>query len=146
MRKTLLLALLLPLSLLSQTNYTISGYVRDASNGEELIGVNIVIPELKVGATTNVYGYYSLSIPEGQYNIQFQYIGYKTHSQTFQLKQNLNLDLEMQPSSTELQEVEVTDEKIDQNITSVEMSVAKLDVKEIQKVPNYLVKLTLSEL
>lgn len=138
MRYLFFLAFLLPISLFSQEKYTISGYVRDASNGEELIGVNIVIPELSIGATTNTYGYYSVSIPKGEYTIQFQYIGYQSHSQSISLNQNYSLSFEMKESSTQLLEVEVTDERIDKNVTSVEMSVAKLDIKEIQKVPQLL--------
>jgi hypothetical protein len=134
----LLFLTLLSLSAFSQTSHTVSGYVRDASNGEELIGVNIVVTELKIGATTNAYGYYSISIPDGKYNIQFQYIGYQTTSKPITLDKNISLDLELSESSTQLMEVEVLDEKIDKNVTSVEMSVAKLSTKEIQKIPQLL--------
>lgn len=138
MRKLWLLLLLSPLGVLAQNNFTMSGYVRDASNGEELIGVNIVIPELQSGTTTNAYGYYSLSVPPGEYTVRFQYIGYQTHSEKVNLRENYHFNLEMNASSTQLEEVEITDEKIDQNVTSVEMSVSKLDAKEIQKVPQLL--------
>src|SRR5687768_18277873 len=61
----------------SQEKVTLNGYVKDADNGEELIGVTVYIPELKAGAVTNAYGFYSITLPRGTYEIQFSYIGYK---------------------------------------------------------------------
>lgn len=136
--KNFILLLLLPLGLFAQNKYTISGYIRDASNGEELIGVNIVIPSLNAGATTNSYGYYSLSIPEGEYELEYQYIGYQTVKKRLTFDRNLSLNIELSTSSTELQAVEVRAEKLDENVTSVEMSVSKLSAKEIQKIPQLL--------
>lgn len=138
MFKTWLLLLLCPLGLIAQNNYTISGYIRDAADGEELIGVNISIPELKIGTSTNVYGFYSLEVPSRDLEIQFQYIGYQTYTQSINLSANFRLDIELQSSSTQLNEVEITGEKADKNISDVQMSVTKLDVKEIQKVPQLL--------
>ena len=138
MFKTWLLLLLCPLGLIAQNNYTISGYIRDAADGEELIGVNISIPELKIGTSTNVYGFYSLEVPSRDLEIQFQYIGYQTYTQNINLSANFRLDIELQSSSTQLNEVEITGEKADKNISDVQMSVTKLDVKEIQKVPQLL--------
>lgn len=138
MRQVLLLCLLLPIGLFAQKKYTISGYARDAANGEELIGVNIVIPSLSIGTTTNSYGYYSLSVPEGEYELEYQYIGYQTVKKRLTFDDNLSLNIEMTASSTELQEVEVSAERQDKNVSSVEMSVAKLSAKDIQKVPQLL--------
>lgn len=138
MQKLLLFLLLSPLGILAQNTYTISGYVRDAANGEELIGVNIVIPELKSGTTTNTYGYYSISVPEGEYELLFQYIGYQSQKQAIALNRNFKFNVELKESSTKLDEVILTGEKVDQNVTSVEMSVTKLDIKEIQKIPQLM--------
>ena len=93
--KKFLFVFLLPLGLFAQNKYTISGYIRDASNGEELIGVNIVIPSLGVGATTNTYGYYSLSITEGEYELEYQYIGYQTVKKRLTFDKNLSLNVEL---------------------------------------------------
>lgn len=138
MRRIVLLLALIPYLLPAQDKHTISGYVRDAANGEELIGVNIVIPELSLGTVTNVYGYYAMNLPDGKYTIQFQFVGYSTITKEVDLSSNLTLNIDLPESTTELSEVEVSSERIDQNVTSVEMSVAKLDVKEIQKIPQLL--------
>ena len=57
--------------------YTISGHIKDAGTGEELIGAAILVTELNRGTVTNVYGFYSLSLPPGFYHIRISYIGYK---------------------------------------------------------------------
>ncbi len=140
MRRALLFCLFLLSNALSGQNdqYTISGYIRDASNGEELIGVNVVITELRTGSTTNNYGYYSISLPPGKYTISIQYIGYETIEREITLSQDLKLNWELKENSTQLDEVVVSSEKIDQNVSSVEMSVAQLDVKDVKKMPALL--------
>ena len=69
----ILLLVLFPLILFSQNEklYTLSGYVSDLNNGESLIGVNIVVDSLNVGTTSNSYGFYSLTLPEGKYDIRY---------------------------------------------------------------------------
>ncbi len=121
-----------------QEQFTLSGYARDANSGEELIGVNIVIPSLKTGATSNAYGFFSLSLPPGKYEIQAQYIGYQTIVREIELNRDLKINWELKEATTELQEVVVSSEKIDRNVSSVEMSVAQLDVKDVKKMPALL--------
>jgi len=125
-------------SLWAQKTVTLSGYVRDAQTGEELIGVNLVVPEQKTGTTTNAYGYYSITLPAGEYEFKIQYIGYQAYKKTVALKADQTLNFELTPATEELEAVEVTAEKLDQNVSSVEMSVAKLSVKEVKKMPQLL--------
>ena len=73
-----------------QEKYTLSGFISDQDNGENIIGVNIFCKELKQGVISNTYGFYSLTLPTGRYEISFSYIGYKT--QIF----NLNLDKDIE--------------------------------------------------
>ena len=54
--------------------YTISGFVKDADSGEQLLGVNVIWKDKMQGTTTNTYGFYSITIPEGQVEIIFSYI------------------------------------------------------------------------
>ena len=62
----------------AQDKYTISGYVQDESSGENLIGVSIYDKETFKGTASNQYGFYSLTIEEGDYAIIFSFIGFKT--------------------------------------------------------------------
>ena len=122
----------------AQDKYTVSGYVKDAKNGEALIGVIIHKKNSQIGTSTNVYGFYSLTLPKGQDTIVFSFIGYKTIYMPVDLNANKTLSLEMPEESKELEEVIVSSEKEDKNVKSMEMSVAKLDIKQIQKMPALL--------
>lgn len=118
-----------------QEKFTISGTLKDAGNGEDLIGASISVEELKTGTTTNVYGFYSLTIPEGSYTLSFSYIGYETIKKEVVLDQDLKFDLELNVTSTQLSEVVISAEQTDQNVRSTQMSVNKIDVKEAQAIP-----------
>ena len=122
----------------SQEKHTISGYVKDAKNGEALIGVTVFKKNSQLGTTTNAYGFYSLTLPKGADTVMFSFIGYKTLQQVVDLSSNQTLNVEMSEAGQELDEVVVSSEKEDKNVKSLEMSVAKLDIKQIQKMPALL--------
>src|SRR5690349_11249365 len=91
-----------------QVRYTISGYVKDARTGEELIGASVTVKEIPTtGATTNAYGFYSLSIPEGNYTISAQYLGYDLKSTSVNLQKNTRLDFAISSKESQLKEVEI---------------------------------------
>ena len=73
----------------AQDRVTLSGDVSDSFSKETLLGVTILIPELNTGTVTNSYGFYSISVPPGNYTISVQYLGY----QTLQFPLSLHLDL-----------------------------------------------------
>ncbi|HXD94775.1 MAG TPA: TonB-dependent receptor [Bacteroidia bacterium] len=140
MRKIILSALFFLIgvgfNLSAQNKYTISGYIKDVKTGEQLIGAAIVIKEIPAtGVSTNSYGFYSITIPEGKYTVMAQFTGYKTKADTIILDKNTKLDFAISDAVAELNEVIVTDEKKDQNITATQMGVDKLDIKQIQAVP-----------
>ncbi|NQU33538.1 MAG: carboxypeptidase-like regulatory domain-containing protein [Bacteroidetes bacterium] len=121
--------------LFAQEKFTLSGYVKDASSGEELIGATIYIEELKSGGTTNVYGYYSLTIPKGNYHIRYSYIGFESNTVVIDLSKSQINDLELKVQESTLNEVVIKGEADDANIRSAEMGVVKMDIKEINKIP-----------
>ena len=130
--------ILLPSLLLSQNKYTISGYIKDAENGESLIGAVSYIPSLDRGITSNEYGFYSISLPVGNYEIEFSYLGYVTEIRNIELNRNLTLNMELRVEATDLTEVIVTAEGEDRNVREIEMSVNKLDIQTIKNVPTLL--------
>lgn len=79
--------------------YTISGYIRDKSSGEAIIGANVYDPVSQQGTTTNSYGFYSLSLQQGEYSIIFSFIGYTAVSQHITLNKNSEsiIELELVP-------------------------------------------------
>ena len=115
--------------------FTISGRVKDKSDGEMLIGVSVYITELKVGTTTNAYGYYSINLPSGSYTISYSYIGYGTISKQINLKGNTTIDIELDVNQVLIDEVEIVGERKDENINKAEMSVVKIDAKTIKSIP-----------
>jgi len=132
----LLIFLLLAISLKAQTNYTISGYVKDTKTGEELIGATLFIKELQAtGTTTNAYGYYSITIPEGNYTITAQFIGYGPQSIQITLNQNTKQNFNITEKVTELEEVVIISERKDGNITKNLMGVEKINMQEIKNIP-----------
>ena len=122
----------------AQDKFTVSGYAKDAKNGEALIGVTVYKKNSQIGTSTNEYGFYSLTLPKGQDTIVFSFVGYKTVIKPINLISNLTVSSEIGEEGKELDEVVISSEREDKNIKSMEMSVAKLDIKQIQKMPALL--------
>ncbi|MFV5685414.1 TonB-dependent receptor [Flavobacterium sp. GB2R13] len=128
-----LVVLLASISSFSQNKFTLSGTIIDANSNETLIGVNIVIPELKTGVTTNEYGFYSITVPKGNYSVQITYLGYQTIEKSINLNQNIRNNFKLLSNETALKEVVIIDTKTD--IRKPEMSVNKLSISAIKKMP-----------
>jgi hypothetical protein len=116
---------------------SISGYVRDAANGEALIGATIYIVDIKGGTTTNMYGFYSVTLDKGDYVIEYRYIGYHSLIKEISLNQNSEINIELSEDKKQLEEVVVIG-KTNTNVKRIEMSVNKLDIKTIEKIPALL--------
>ena len=139
MKQLLILFLLITTSLLSwsQKKYTISGRINDEA-GEELIGATIYVRDLKTGAVTNVYGFYSITIPEGNYQIDYSYIGYETQTKEINLNQNQSFNITLNEASKTIDEVVITAERKNENVVKTEMSTVKLQAKEIKSIPAFM--------
>ena len=122
---------------LGQNQFTLSGYIKDQNDGEALIGATVFVNEISNGVISNVYGFYAISLPKGTYTITYQYMGYVDREEVIELHGDVRLDVELAMAKEELDEVVITGEAIDQNVESVEMSVAKLDIKTIEKIPAF---------
>lgn len=131
----LIIVILTAFTSFSQEKFTLSGTIKDSKNNETLIGVNIYIPQLKIGTTTNEYGFYSLTAPKGEYQIEISYLGYQTLQQNILLNQNTKSNFSISESGEELQEVIIKENKGKINIKSPEMSVNKLSISTIKKMP-----------
>ena len=135
-KKISLLCLLLSCLLATaQEKFTLSGTISDSKSNETLIGVNLFIPELKTGVTTNEYGFYSITIPKGNYNIRISYMGYQTLEELIQLSQNTKTNFKLLTNENTLKEVIITDTKTKTDIRKPEMSVNKLSISAIKRMP-----------
>ncbi len=115
--------------------FTLSGTISDSKTNESLIGVNIFIPELKAGITTNEYGFYSITIPKGNYTIQISYVGYQNITEKLLLDKSKKIDFSLTQDGQQLEEVIVTSDKKATNIRKPEMSVNRLSGSAIKKIP-----------
>ncbi|MBB6004996.1 TonB-dependent receptor [Arcicella rosea] len=139
-RKSLLILLILPFEMFAQSDkLTVSGYIKDNKNGEGLIGASIFVKELMTGTTTNTYGFYSLTLPKGNYSLIISSVGYRKSIKDIKLiDQNVTLNVEVQEDGQELAEVVVNAKREDDNVQAIEMSVNKIDMKTIKKIPALL--------
>lgn len=124
---------------MAQQKYQVSGTVKDQKNGELLIGVNVKVAEdPSINVIANEYGFYSLSLPEGNYKVIISYPGYKDFEQQITVNQNTKLDLPLSPQeqiSKAIDEVVITGIKKDKNLTSAQMGSETLNIKNIEKLP-----------
>jgi len=138
MTRLVFIILLLACSTLNAQTYVVSGIVSDASNGEEIIGATILVDSLTTGTVTNVYGHYSLQLPAGTHKLRYSTIGFATIELKVNLQADLRQDMELGMSSTLLDAVTITGEKEDAALDNVQMSVQKMDINEIRKIPAFM--------
>ena len=131
-----ILMLLIAANSYAQKTHTISGYITDKSNGESIVGVNIYCADLNLGVTSNTYGFYSLTLPEGIYDISFTFIGYQKKVKNFNLKSSIKHDVEFELSSVNIQEVVVTGEK--NIVETTQTSIIEVPIEQIRSIPALL--------
>ncbi|MCO5233517.1 MAG: TonB-dependent receptor [Chitinophagales bacterium] len=120
-----------------EQKFTVSGYVYDASNGESLIGASVYVTHSdgrKTGAATNVYGFYSIQLNEGNYELVYSYVGFATQIVKINLKSNLKQNVHL-IEGQELSEVVVTAERKDENVKSTDMGKVEMGIEMIKSIP-----------
>ena len=118
-----------------QEKVTLSGTISEAASGETLIGVNILFPELKTGTTTNEYGFYSITLPEGTYTILISYVGFNEINESINLDQNISKNFNLIEVSEALNEVVIKKNIEKLNISKPQMSVNALTSASIKQIP-----------
>lgn len=113
---------------------TISGYVMDAASKETLIGATVIDKTSGKGCATNSYGFYTLTLDQGQVDLQVSYVGYTQQSRSLDLKENLSLNFMLETNTT-LEEVVVEGTRATVSARSPQMSVVELPVQQIKSIP-----------
>lgn len=134
---SLLVFLLLPFILSAQKKFTVSGYVKDARNGETLIGATILVKGLTKGISTNQFGFYSLTLTEGEYVLVCSYAGYQALTKEVQLTADRQLNFELDVK-TAMDEVIITSKKRDVNVKNAQMGKFVLPIEQIKAIPAFL--------
>lgn len=122
-------------SVFAQEKFTLSGTIADGSSNETLIGASVYIKEVQKAATTNEYGFFSISLPPGTYTVQISYVSFATQEETIVLTSNVRKNFSLTSSSQELQEVVISGDQRKADIRKPEMSVNRLSSEEIKKMP-----------
>lgn len=138
MKNLVLAFLLLTSGSLFGQKHTLSGTIRDASNGEDIYGATIRVTNLSnVGTNTNAYGFYSLTLDEASYKIEYRAAGFETQFFTINLTKNIskNIELVIPHDIQQIEEVRVNATKENNNITSSGMNVTQFDPKSIETIP-----------
>ena len=115
--------------------FTLSGYITDSENGESLPGATVYIAEIKKGTTANAYGYYSITLEKGQYQVTISFLGYDNYTFKLDLNSNQTLNIELNSVSQNLSEVEITGKAGNANVIDPQMSVNSMSSKTIQSIP-----------
>ncbi|GAA4971421.1 TonB-dependent receptor [Algibacter aquimarinus] len=119
----------------AQEKFTLSGTISEEKSNETLIGVNIIFPEIASGTTTNEYGFYSITVPEGTYKIIISYLGFNTISETITLTENITKNYSLSEALENLDAVVITEDIEKLNIKTPQMSVNKLTSATIKEIP-----------
>ena len=126
------------IQLSAQQKYTLSGYVKDNETGEYLIGATVYVKENLKGISTNQYGFYSLTIEEGDYTVDYAFLGLKTQQKKVNLNKDIRINVALEANAIITQEVIIESEGADKNVESSSMSQVKIDVKNIKKLPAFM--------
>jgi hypothetical protein len=119
----------------AQEKFTLSGYVKEAESGEVLIGASLFVKELNTGSNSNIYGFYSLTIPTGLYQVKVSFVGFQSKTIEIKLDVNKVLNIELNEEINQLDEVVISSKPTDQNVKSSRMSIYELDMKQLQNIP-----------
>ncbi len=120
----------------AQEKFTISGYIEDATNAEKLIGASVYVVGESKGTNTNLYGFYSLTLPKDSVYLGISYVGYE--SQYYKLYLDKDISLNFQIKLAELEVVEVSAERLDRIEDNTQMSQVSVPIQQIKKLPALL--------
>lgn len=135
MRKIIFLFLLNFNLIYTQNSFTISGYVQDSSNNELIIGASVIVKELQIGTVTNNYGFFSLTLFEGDYDLIFQSLGFEDQSLNFSLDRNISVNIFLNENVESLDEVILSKNIEDVDVELPLLSMNILSGKTIRQTP-----------
>lgn len=137
MFRVLLLLLIgsLPFLGFSQQRFTLNGYVRDSATGESISGVSLKVNGTSAATLSNLYGFYSITLPVGQYDFSVSHVSYTTRTFSLLLDKESSFTILLSPRSAGMQEVVIFSKRRDQHIRSSQSGRIDLSIQQIKKVP-----------
>jgi len=134
----LIITMLIPFVIKAQNRFTISGFIKDSLNGETLIGASVAVQGQTKGISSNQYGFYSITLEEGDYIFVCSYIGYQPKIIRLKLDGNQQLNFNVLPKISLSQEVIVSSKKRDANVKNAQMGKFTLPIEQIKSIPAFL--------
>jgi hypothetical protein len=134
---SLLIFLFISIISMAQEKSTLSGYITDGKNGESIIGAKVYIPSIRQGVITNNYGFYSITVEQGTYTIEFRLAGVETEKREVDLAADVRLDIELGGSVQNIGAVQVT-ANAEANTKSTQLGQHELDIDEIKTLPAFM--------
>jgi hypothetical protein len=119
----------------AQRKYSLTGYIKDSLTGETLIGASITVKEQIKGVNTNQYGFFSITLPEGEYTLVCSFVGYLPVESKVDLRKNESLNFSLFPKSSLSQEIVISSKKRDGNVKNAQMGQIDLSMNRIKSVP-----------
>lgn len=119
----------------AQDKFTISGYVKDALSGETLIGATIAVNGSGRAVLANQYGFYSITLPAGEYELYVSFVGYEVLGKSIKLDADTRTDLLLTPRNAAANEVVVTARKRDNNLKDAQMGKISLSMNQVKSLP-----------
>ncbi|NVO20637.1 MAG: TonB-dependent receptor [Bacteroidetes bacterium] len=117
--------------------YTISGFVKDKASGEILIGANVYDKQSFLGTTTNAYGFFSLTLPEGTYDLAYSLVGYQPTSQSIDLHENRRVSFELGEAAFNMKEVEIVGSQDDEGVQKANPGELKFSNATLKQMPGF---------
>lgn len=112
----------------------LTGVISDFRTGEPVVGAVIYEEKTMAGATTDAYGYYTLSLPSGRQRLLIRGLGLKDTQRQVQLNGSGKLDIELEEEVYSLREVTVTSERL-ARVQSTTLGVERMQIKDIKNIP-----------
>src|ERR1700730_278036 len=126
----IIIAFVISHSSFSQTKFTLSGYAKDSLSSETIIGASLSVNGHGKGVISNQYGFYSITLPAGDYDFSISHVGYNTQKIFVRLNQNTSLDFLLIPKSTTFAEVIVSSKRRDANVKNAQMGKFDLSMSQ----------------
>ncbi|MFM2208079.1 MAG: hypothetical protein RL213_2054 [Bacteroidota bacterium] len=121
-----------------QQRFTLSGFIREQRTGESMPGAAVYVREARTGTTSNAYGFYSITLPPGNYTVVYTYIGFEPSEEKLVLDKDTRMNIALRTKAIETKEVVISAEREDKNIQSVQMGRETIDVEKIKSLPAFM--------
>ncbi|HQV84997.1 MAG TPA: TonB-dependent receptor [Chitinophagaceae bacterium] len=122
----------------SQNRFTINGYVKDSLSGESIIGATIAVNGQSRGVASNQYGFYSITLEEGNYTLNVSHVSYLGKSIEINLRNNQSFNFEILSRSAAIEEVVVFSKRRDGNVKNAQMGKIDLSMNQVRNIPAFL--------